>query len=275
MRVTNPQGLILDYPIPGKPLSVILPILSITMDNLRLIEKIVTSARSYPNVTFDSRGCAYTCVNPFSYSLVRRNYDELYDRLDGVFVDGLFMCMMIRLLWGEKVPRHSFDMAGMAVDLFERLNASGSAESVFFIGARQEALERSVRHILHSYPSIRLAGFRNGYFKDEEERREAIRQIVESGADFAIIGMGAPMQERFALDLRDAGFKGTSFTCGGFLHQTSNGINYYPHWVNRFNLRAFYRLLHEKGMFARLYNVLLEFPVLFVRDSVPSRLRKR
>ncbi len=116
-----------------------------------------------------------------------------------------------------------------------------------------------------------VAGYRNGYFLDVDDRRRAIRDIVDSGADFAIVGMGAPLQEQFALDLRDAGFKGIVFTCGGFLHQTADRINYYPDWVNRYNLRAFYRLFHEKGLWGRLYNVLIEFPVLFTYDTIRSR----
>lgn len=68
---------------------------------------------------------------------------------------------------------------------------------------------------------------------------------------------------------------GIAFTCGGFLHQTSHKINYYPNWVNKLNLRAFYRLTHEKGMFVRLWNVLIEFPIMFIGDSIKYTLSHR
>ena len=96
---------------------------------------------------------------------------------------------------------------------------------------------------------------------------------MERDSDFTVVGMGSPLQERFALDLKNAGYRGVVFTCGGFLHQSARRINYYPEWVDKLKLRAFYRLFHEKGMFPRLYNVLLEFPVLFTYDTIKTKLR--
>ena len=240
------------------------------MDIRAFVDNITTTSAGFPDRTFSEKGKAYTCVNPYSYHIVRRN-PEVFARMDGLFVDGMLMCRFINLLWKRRIPRLSFDMAGMAVDLFNRLNSPGCAESLYLIGARSGQLELTVGQIRGTYPGIDIAGYRNGYFSDAEERREAIRSIVSLNPDFVLVGMGSPLQERFAADLRDAGFKGIVFTCGGFLHQTSRRINYYPEWVNRFNLRAFYRLYREKGLFKRLYNVLLEFPVLFTLDTFKAR----
>lgn len=239
------------------------------MNNRRFIENIVESASDYPFYTFTKKGLIYTCVNPFSYHLVRKNQD-LYMKMDGLYVDGMLMCKVINLLWHIHVPRLSFDMSGMAVDLFNRLNNNN--ESIFFLGARQDALEKTVGVIKASYPNIHISGFRNGYFQSDEERNSVISDIVNLNPDFVIVGMGSPLQEEFAIDLKDNGYKGITFTCGGFLHQTVNGINYYPDWINKYNLRAFYRLYKEKGLFKRLYNVLIEFPILFAWDTLVTKL---
>ncbi len=242
------------------------------MDNSKFVRAVSSAAADYPDVTFSKKGCVYTCVNPYSYHMVRNN-DSLYSEMDGLYVDGILMAKFISFLWGCKIPRLSFDMSGMAVDLFARLN--GNDETIYFVGSKQEALEESIAHIRKAYPNMHIAGYRNGYFLLPEHREEEIRHIVEINPDFVIVGMGSPIQERFALDLKKAGFKGIVFTCGGFLHQTADGINYYPRWVNKYNLRAFYRLYKEKGLFKRLYNVLFEFPVLFTFDSIQTKLRKR
>ncbi len=238
------------------------------MNNRRFVDKITESAAIYPHITFTRKGAVYTCVNPFSYHLVRKNRD-VYDGMDGIYVDGMLMCKFIGLLWRRRIPRLSFDMSGMAVDLFARLDKN--AETIYFIGATQDSVEASVTQIRKAYPEIHVAGYRNGYFRDDSERNEVIRQIVADNPDFTVVGMGSPLQEQFALDLRKAGYGGIVFTCGGFLHQTAEGINYYPDWINRWNLRAFYRLYKEKGLFKRLYNVLIEFPVLFTLDTLRSR----
>ncbi len=190
--------------------------------------------------------------------------------MDGLYVDGMLMCQLINRLWKKHIPRLSFDMSGMAVDLFNRLN--GNNETIYFVGAKQESLEATISQIKKAYPLMNIAGYRNGYFLLPEDREKEIQKIVTLNPDFVIVGMGSPIQERFCIDLKEAGFKGIAFTCGGFLHQTADGINYYPEWVNKYNLRAFYRLFHEKGLWGRLYNVLIEFPILFTWDSIKTKL---
>lgn len=244
------------------------------MTTREFVCKIMDTASGYPERIFSERDRVYTCVNPYYYHLVKRHAD-LYAAMDGLFVDGMTMCWWIRLFWGVKIPRLSFDMSGMAADLFARLNVPDCRKTVYFIGSKQEQIENSIGKIHAAYPGIAIAGWRNGYFRDEEERSAAIRRIVDTAADFTVVGMGSPLQERFALDLRRAGYRGIVFTCGGFLHQTAAGIQYYPDWINRFNLRAFYRLTHEKGMFARLFKVLVGFPVRFAMDSIGCKLNSK
>lgn len=169
----------------------------------------------------------------------------------------------------KRIPRLSFDMSGMAVDLFARLN--NNKETVYFVGAKQEELEATIRQIKASYPQINIVGYRNGYFLLKEHRDSELQRIVTTDPDFVIVGMGSPIQEQFAIDLKEAGYKGIVFTCGGFLHQTAAGIKYYPDWINKYNLRAFYRLYKEKGLAKRLYNVLIQFPILFTIDTLKSR----
>lgn len=243
------------------------------MKNRELIKKIAVSASNYPDVTFSNKRQVYTCINPYSYHIVRKN-KQLYDNMDGLFVDGMFLCLLIKIFWGKTIPRLSFDMVGIAKDLFVAFNSKDKNESIYFIGAHQEAIEGTIAQIRKTYPDLSICGYRNGYFKDDNDKLSAIDKIIESKADFAIIGMGSPIQEQFALELKQRGFKGIIFTCGGFLHQTSMRMNYYPDWVNKYNLRAFYRLAHEKGMFKRLFHVLVSCPVLFGWDSITSLISK-
>ena len=237
------------------------------------ITQVAKSVSAYPIITFSQKGRIYTCVNPFSYHMVRNNY-KLFSSIDGLFVDGIFMCLLIKILWGEKVPRLSFDMTAIASDLFEFLNENINS-SIYFIGAKQEEIEASVKQIHMTYPNIKILGFRNGYFTSAVERNKEIDNILNINPDFIIVGMGSPIQEQFIVDLKNSGYEGIAFTCGGFLHQTSSSIKYYPDWINRLNLRAFYRLFHEKGMVKRLYNVLVEFPILFTYDSLKEKWLNR
>ena len=73
--------------------------------------------------------------------------------------------------------------------------------------------------------------------------------------------MGTPKQEEFLLDLSQAGWKGTGYTCGGFLHQTAQNIKYYPKWIDLFNLRAIYRIYDEPRLIKRY---MLEYPIALI-----------
>lgn len=237
----------------------------------KFLEKLTNSSGDYPHHTFTRKHRAYTCVNAYSYHIVRKNLD-IYNNLDGLFVDGVFMCKLLNWFWRLPIPRLSFDMTGMAPDLFKTLEQDG--RTIYFIGAKQDEIEKSIENISKSYPKMKIAGYRDGYFKGPEDRTQFIEEIKQLNPDFLIVGMGSPIQEKFVYDVREAGYEGISFTCGGFLHQTANSIQYYPEWVNKYNLRAFYRLYREKGMFKRLFNVLIQFPILFVFDTMKSRFNR-
>ena len=163
-------------------------------------------------------------------------------------------------------------MSGMAFDLFDYLNKHIDYD-IYFIGSKQEEIEGATRHIQANYPNLQIKGFRNGYFKDQNERSHVLNEIISLNPNYVVIGMGSPIQEQFAIDLKAAGYNGIVFTCGGFFHQTKENINYYPNWINKYNLRAFYRLYREHGLFKRLYNVLVEFPILFTIDSVKAKIK--
>lgn len=237
----------------------------------KLVECIIKTNSTYPELTFSDKGKAYTCLNPYGYHFIRNN-QGLFEQFDGLFIDGMIMAKLVGWYNCQSIKRLSFDMSGMAVDLFERLNCND--ETIFFIGAKQEEIENTIAVIKNSYPGMHIMGFRNGYFKDINEKQNFCDLITSLNPDFVVIGMGAPKQEEFSLILKKSGFKGISFTCGGFLHQTKDRMNYYPKWVNKYNLRAFYRIFHEKGMIRRLGYVLIYFPIVFTWDSILTKFSK-
>lgn len=234
-----------------------------------IARKICDTSTIYPDRIFDIKGKNYTFVNPYSYLVVRKKA-YLFDYIDGVFADGILVCIWVRLFRWKKIQRLSFDMTTIAKDLFERINKSG--ESIYFIGTTQEKLETAIPRIKDNYPKMNIVGIRNGYFKGTEDIENTIRNIVALNPAFTIVGMGCPRQEEFIANLKKEGYKGISFTCGGFLHQTAKDINYYPAWIDKYNLRAFYRLFHENGIWKRFIMALGVFPALFAYDLIKMRI---
>lgn len=238
-----------------------------------VIRKIVWAESAYYTTLFHQPGKIYSFINPYGYHLMRQKI-KLFEELDGIYVDGILMCLFCRLFYGQKIKRRSFDNTTVAMDLFKNLN-SDSRRTIYFVGAKMDEIEYSVARYKQSFPMMNIIGYRSGYFDSKDEYQAAIEKIVKISPDFIVVGMGTILQESFLVSLKKAGFNGIGFTCGGFIRQSVHDMNYFPEWSNRLHLRAFYRLYKEKGTWKRLYNVLIQFPILFLFDRFFSSNRDK
>lgn len=231
-----------------------------------LVQKVLLTETFSIKDVFAQKGRIYTFLNPVSY-LTALDNKELFARFDGIFADGSILVAAIKLVYGKDVTRRSFDMTSLAPDLLSYAETHG--KSVYIVASRQEQVEKAVGIFKERYPKLTIIGYRNGYFTSEQEMDEEAKHIVKLNSDFLIVGMGALMQEKFLLKVKNAGYQGVGFTCGGFIHQTSkNEIDYYPAWVDRTNLRFVYRMWKEPHTRKRYVMAGLLFPVRFIAERI-------
>ena len=237
----------------------------LTMIKSKLVESICLTNQYSDEQIFENRGKIYTYLNPVSY-LTALDNKELFGQMDGIFADGGLLVKAIKMVYGKAVTRRSFDMTSMAPELFAYAEEHG--KTIYIVASKQEQVEKAVEIFRKRYPKVRFAGYRNGYFSSEEEMDNEARHITELNPDFLIVGMGALMQETFLLKVKNAGYLGVGFTCGGFIHQTSkNEIDYYPAWVDKTNLRFVYRMWKEPHTRKRYVMAGLLFPVRFIAEK--------
>lgn len=231
-----------------------------------LVSKIIATENDSLESIFTQQGKIYTFLNPVSY-LSALDHKELFAQFDGIFADGSILVSAIKFLYGKTVTRRSFDMTSLAPLMLEY--AEKNSKTLYIVASRQEQVERAVEIFRERYPRLRFAGYRNGYFSSEKEMDEEAKHIAEVNPDFVIVGMGILMQERFLLKVKNAGFKGVGFTCGGFIHQTAkNEIDYYPAWVDKMNVRFLYRMYKEKHTRKRYLQAALLFPAKFLWERL-------
>lgn len=231
-----------------------------------LVSKIISTESFSVNQIFENKGKAYTYLNPVSY-LTALDNKELFSQLDGIFADGGLLVKAIKIVYGKQVTRRSFDMTSMAPELFAYVAKHG--KTIYIVASKQEQVEKAVEIFRERYPKVKFAGYRNGYFASESEMDVEAKYIAKLNPDFLIVGMGALMQEKFLLKVKNAGYQGVGFTCGGFIHQTSrNEIDYYPAWVDRTNLRFVYRMWKEPHTRKRYVMAGLLFPVRFIAEKI-------
>lgn len=208
-------------------------------------------------------GCVCTFLNPVSY-LEAVKEEELFGNFDLIFADGSIMVWFIHLLYGKKIKRRSFDMTSMAKEVFQY--ASNEKKTVYFVGASEANLKIAIDKIKKDFPFLEIVGSRNGFFSSNDDLKLEIDNIIEKSPDLLIVGMGVIKQEKFLLQVKDAGFSGCGFTCGGFLHQYAmRGKKYYPDWINKYNLRFLYRMCKEPYTIRRYAKAFFMFPVLVLK----------
>lgn len=196
--------------------------------------------------TYD--GCKLiTFLTPYYMTLMKEEDYRIYNEFDFIASDGSFPIMINRWVGKSKSVRLSFDMTSMAPVVFDDMIKHD--KGLFVLGAKPDEIDRSIMTIKSHFPNLRIVGHHHGYIKESKD--EIVKMIIDSGANVCIIGMGAPLQDEMAVRLKKAGFVGSVYTCGGFIHQTTEQIKSYPEWVNKYNIRFIYRWFHEKGVFSR------------------------
>lgn len=202
-----------------------------------------------------------TFVNPYSY-LILRKMGFLND-IDNIMIDGGLFVMLYNILLSKNERRVSFDMTSLAPDVFKQAEDNG--QTVYFIGSKEEEISAALNVIKLKYQNLNVIKYRNGYFS-KNQWKEEIDIVAELNPDVVIVGMGTPIQETFLIDLRKKGWGGTGFTCGGFLHQTAQGIQYYPEWIDKLNLRWMYRIYDEPKLIKRYTVDYTKFLFVFTSD---------
>lgn len=201
-----------------------------------------------------------TCLNAFYMIKLKSEDYHWYEEFDYIASDGMGPIKLNKYCGKPKSVRLSFDLSTMAGPVFRDMIVHG--ESLYVLGAKDGEVDKSVETIKKHFEGIKIAGFHHGYIKDCKD--EIVQEIIASGAKVVIIGMGAPMQDEMCVRLRDAGFIGTAYTCGGFIHQTQDTMVSFPAWTNKLGLRWLYRIFTQSGMLKRLIETYPKFVVTYV-----------
>lgn len=192
-------------------------------------------------------------VNPHSVFVAKRHEDYVRNlfKHNYLFSDGVLLAKLSEFITGRAVRRISFDGNSIATDVL--MLCATLKRRVAIIGGK-EGVAQAAGEVFQSKYGLDVRVCRNGYFKDSTQMLEFATELRRLGVEVVICGMGAPYQERFMCLLREADWVGTAFSCGGYLDQViSSGVKYYPDWVERYNLRAIYRLTREPRRLGRRY----------------------
>lgn len=223
-------------------------------ETLKQVEKIIKSGKPHQHVVIN--------VNKVIKADKNKDLCATINNCDLINCDGMPLVWASRLL-GQSLPER---VAG--IDLFLNLvsRASERGWNLYFLGAREEIVTKVVDIFLKKYPSLKIAGYRNGYWKPEEEQ-EIVDAIVKSRPDIIFVAIPSPNKENFLNRYQSTMNVPFSMGVGGSFDVVAGLTQRAPKWVQRFGLEWFYRFLQEpRRMFHRYFIEGSAFWGLFLKE---------
>ena len=125
-----------------------------------------------------------------------------------------------------------------------------NSESFYLVGGKEEIIQQTVKQLKEEFNAIKIANFRNGYIKTEEEKQELIEDIVEKKPSIIFIAMGSPKQELLMEEIQrqhPALYQGL----GGSFDVYTGNVERAPKWWIKNNLEWAYRLVKQPSRIKR------------------------
>lgn len=167
-----------------------------------------------------------------------------------VNADGQPVVWAARLL-GQYLPER---VAG--IDLMLRLveEAPRRAWRIYCLGARPEIVAKTVETFRARHPGLQVAGWRDGYFREDEEE-DVAREIARCRADILFVAISSPKKERFLAQWLDTMQAPFTMGVGGSFDVVAGKVRRAPRWMQRCGLEWLFRLLSEPRRMWKRYLV--------------------
>ena len=172
------------------------------------------------------------------------------------------------ILWAAKFLGYKIKERVAGIDLMENLVelAHKKKYTCFFLGAKQQVVKKVVAQYSNRYSKKIIAGFRNGYF-DEKDEKEIIKKIKESNADFLFVAITSPKKEIFLNKYKNE-LKNINLIMGvgGSFDVISGTVKRAPKFMQDLGLEWFYRFIQEpRRMWKRYLIGNFKFLILILK----------
>jgi len=214
-----------------------------TVETLQLIDKAIVEQKQIHHVVVN----AGKIVAMQSDSQLRKSVNES----DLINADGQ------AVVWASKILNKPLKERVAGIDLMQKLVhlAHEKKYKIYFFGAKENVVKEVVEKYSKLFSPNIIAGYRNGYFKKEEET-EIAKQISDSGANILFVAISSPTKENFLYENK-ALLSKVNFIMGvgGSFDVVSGKVKRAPIWMQKYGLEWFYRLLQEPRRMWKRYLV--------------------
>lgn len=160
------------------------------------------------------------------------------------------------VVWAANILGKNIPARVTGIDLFQNIVrlASSKGYRLYFLGAEQSIVSQVAEIFKMNYPSLQIAGFRDGYFKQSEEEMVA-QDIRDSKANVLFVAMNSPKKELFLNKYLN--FMQVPFVMGvgGSFDVVAGHTRRAPLWLQKAGLEWFFRFLCEPRRMWKRYLV--------------------
>ena len=194
--------------------------------------------------------------------------NEALKKSDLVVPDGVPIVWTMHALGDKKAERYS------GPDLMEDLFEATKDRRHFFLGSTSDVLEKI---------KGRFKGIAAGYYSppfaetfSEAEIQKQLEVIDKSGADFIWVGLGAPKQEKYVVEMARRANSGVWLAVGAALDFYSGNKSRAPQTLQKVGLEWAYRMFTEpKRLAIRYFKTNPKFIKLALAEIAKAYLGKR
>ena len=169
---------------------------------------------------------------------------------DVILADGAAVVLASKVL-GQQLPERV-----TGIDLMYGLMERGQKRGyrIFCLGATEEIVQKVVAEVGERYPGTVVAGYRNGYFNEEDEQAIAT-QIKTAKADILFVAITSPKKEQFMAKWSD--YMGVPLVhgVGGSFDVMAGKVERAPERWQKMGLEWLYRVKQEPGRLWKRYLV--------------------
>ncbi|MFA6549509.1 MAG: polysaccharide pyruvyl transferase CsaB [Candidatus Margulisiibacteriota bacterium] len=158
--------------------------------------------------------------------------------------DGISMVVVSKILGRPLKERVS------GIDLMLKLIKISAEKGyrIFLLGSAPGVAAEATKQLTNKHPSLQIVGTQDGYFKDDSE---VTQKIKNAGPDILFVGLGGGKQEKWcARRLQELGTS-ACMTIGGSLDVISGRKQRAPKWIQALYIEWLYRLITEPNRWKR------------------------
>jgi len=234
-----------------------IPVDALTMqETIHLIDQSIFEQRSVHHVVIN----AAKVVNAQKDEALR----ESIVNCDIINADGQ------AIVWASRLLNKSLPERVAGIDLMEELVMLAAKKNyrLFFLGAKEEIVQKVVKVYSDKFGKNIIAGYRNGYFSHEEESLVA-QQIADSKANILFVAMSSPKKEIFLNTYKEIFQTPFIMGVGGSFDVVAGFVKRAPKWMQNSGLEWFYRTLQEpKRMWKRYLFGNSRFMYLVFKEKI-------